>query len=147
MFRMRAPRIASGQPFSSRPRREKDNSMQIPAILQGDALKRFLQGAAAGAVATVVIGFAWGGWTLGSTARQMADDRAKIAVVEALAPICVDKFQHATDATVNLAAFKKVDTWQRGDFIEKGGWATMPGSTTADSTVARACARALNIIK
>jgi hypothetical protein len=77
----------------------------------------------------------------------MTDDRVKIAVAEALTPVRVDKFQHATDATVNLAAFKKVDTWQQGDFIEKGGWATMPGSTAANSAVARACARALDIIK
>ena len=121
--------------------------MQTPAFLQGDSLKRFLQGALAGAVLTGVIGFAWGGWTLASTARQMADDRANVAVAEALAPICVDKFQHSADVVVNLAAFKKADRWSQGDFIEKGGWATMPGSTTADSAVARACARALDIIK
>jgi hypothetical protein len=35
--------------------------MQIPSILQGESLKRLLQGAAAGAVATMVVGFSWGG--------------------------------------------------------------------------------------
>ena len=42
--------------------------MQVPSILQGESLKRLLQGAAAGAVATIVVGFYWGGWSLGSTA-------------------------------------------------------------------------------
>ena len=40
--------------------------MQVPSILQGKSLKRLLQGAAAGAVATMIIGFNWGGWTLRS---------------------------------------------------------------------------------
>ena len=31
--------------------------MQIPSILQGESLTRLLQGAAAGAVATIVVGF------------------------------------------------------------------------------------------
>lgn len=31
----------------------------------------------------------------------------------------------------------------RGSFIEKGGWATLPGSTTLSPGVARACADVL----
>jgi hypothetical protein len=46
--------------------------MQVPSILQGESLKRLLQGAAIGAVATIDVGFSWGGWSLGSTADRMA---------------------------------------------------------------------------
>ena len=35
--------------------------MQVPSILQGQSLTRLLQGTGAGAVATIVIGFNWGG--------------------------------------------------------------------------------------
>jgi hypothetical protein len=56
-------------------------SMQVPSILQGDALKRLLQGAFTGFLATVVIGFGWGGWTLGSTAKEMAGKGASRAVI------------------------------------------------------------------
>ena len=35
--------------------------MQVPSILQGKSLMRLLQGAAVGAVATMIIGFNWGG--------------------------------------------------------------------------------------
>ena len=35
--------------------------MQVPSILQGESLTRLLQGAAVGAVATMIIGFNWGG--------------------------------------------------------------------------------------
>jgi hypothetical protein len=47
--------------------------MQVPSILKAPSLTRLLQGIALGAAATMVIGFYWGGWTLGSTAKQMAE--------------------------------------------------------------------------
>ena len=34
--------------------------MQVPSILQGESLKRLLQGAAVGAIATIFVGFSWG---------------------------------------------------------------------------------------
>ena len=46
--------------------------MQVPAILQGESLKRLLQGAAAGAVATMFVGFYWGGLSLASIADNIA---------------------------------------------------------------------------
>ena len=45
--------------------------MRIPAILQGEARTRFLQGIAFGAVAAITIGFIWGGWVTEGTARTM----------------------------------------------------------------------------
>jgi hypothetical protein len=121
--------------------------MQMPSILQGDSLKRLLQGAFIGFLATVVIGFGWGGWTLGSTAKEMAGKSASSAVISALAPICVDKFQRAAGAAANLAELKKVSSWQQATFVEKGGWATLPGSDEANSSVARACADLLDKLK
>ena len=35
---------------------------------------------------------------------------------------------------------KEIDSWERGDYVEKQGWATMPGDKEPDSRVARACA-------
>jgi hypothetical protein len=121
--------------------------MQLPAILQGDSLTRLLQGAAVGAIATIVIGFNWGGWTLGGTAREMAQKSANGAVVAALVPICVDKFQHAADSPTNLVELKKISSWQQGSFVEKGGWATFPGSASPDTAVARACGEMLASLK
>ena len=82
--------------------------MQLPKIFQGKSLTRLLQGAFAGFLATVVIGFGWGGWMLGSTAKKMVDQSTSSAIVAALAPICVDKFQHATEAKATLAELKLV---------------------------------------
>ena len=71
--------------------------MQAPSMLQGESLKRLLQGAAAGAVVTMFVGFYWGGWSLGSTADKMAKERSELAVVAALAPVCADKFRALPD--------------------------------------------------
>ena len=106
-------------------------------------VKPAVWGAVVGAVAFAVVGFSQLGWTLGSTAEKMATQRAAAAVVAALAPICVEKFQQQTDAVAKLVAFNKVSSWNRRSVIEKGGWATMPGSDTPNSAVASACAEKL----
>ena len=41
-----------------------------------------LQGVAIGAIASMVIGFSWGGWMLGSTANRHAAEQASTAVVQ-----------------------------------------------------------------
>ena len=118
--------------------------MEIPSILQGQSLTRLVQGAVAGAIATMIVGFNWAGWTLGSTAETTTTERAASAVVAALAPICADRFRQAADATVNLTALNKITyAWDRGTFVEKGGWATMPGAASPGTGVAGACAELL----
>jgi hypothetical protein len=121
--------------------------MQLPPILQGDSRTRLIQGAFAGFLATVVIGFGWGGWTLGNTAAKMAEQSAKNAVVSVLAPICVDNFQHAATAKATLAELKATDSWKQDTFIAKGGWATFPGMETPNDNVAEACAKLLSALK
>jgi hypothetical protein len=137
-----------GYPLHSlRKIRAKGNAMEMPTFLRGDAPTRLLQGAAAGAVATLIIGFNWGGWVTGGTAKDMVQRSTTSAVISALSPICVDKFQHSTEAVSNMVELKKVSSYQQGSFIEKGGWATLPGSDTANSSVARACAEMLSSLK
>jgi hypothetical protein len=120
--------------------------MQLPPILQDQSLKRLLQGAAVGAVVTMIVGFNWGGWSIESTAAKRADEASRSAVVAVLAPICVDKFQRSADVTNNFVELKKVSTYMQGDFVEKGGWATSPGSNP-NSAVAQACAIMLGNLK
>ncbi len=107
--------------------------------------KPALWGAAGGAVAAMVIGFSWGGWITGGKAEATAVQRVNDAVVLALAPMCVEKFQRAGDAPANLTALKKIDSWSQGEFVEKGGWATSPGKSSPEqvSAVAKACATML----
>ena len=107
-------------------------------------VKPAVWGAVIGAVALTVVGFSSLGWTLGSTAEKTATQRAETAVVAVLAPICVEKFQQQTDAPAKLVALNKVSTsWDRRSLIEKGGWATFPGTDRPNSAVASACAEKL----
>ena len=93
--------------------------MQNLAWYQGESLKRLLQGAAVGVVATLAIGFGWGGWMLGSTAKTLADNTASSAVVAAIAPICADQFQRSADAANNLTALKKTELLATGGVCRK----------------------------
>jgi hypothetical protein len=52
--------------------------MQVPSILQGEPLKRLPRGAAAGPVATIVVGFNWGGGSLGSIADKTAKEWSEL---------------------------------------------------------------------
>lgn len=121
--------------------------MNLPPILQGESLTRLLQGAAAGCLITLVVGFGWGGWQLHSKAQKMAQDSATSAVVAVLAPICADRFQHATGATATLAKLKATDSWKQDTFLVDGGWATFPGSSEPNRNVAEACAKMLSELK
>ena len=119
-------------------------TMQVPSILLGESRTRLIQGIVIGAVASMVIGFSWGGWVTGATANKLAAEQASTAVVTVLTPICVEKFMQNADAQSNLAALRKISSnWQQGDYLEKGGWATRPGATSPDYELGRACAAKL----
>jgi alpha/beta superfamily hydrolase len=64
----------------------KETQMNTP-----EWLKPGLYGALAGAAALAIVGFSWGGWVTGGTAKQMAGDQARIEVVAALVPICMEQ--------------------------------------------------------
>jgi hypothetical protein len=112
--------------------------MQVASILQADSLKRLLQGATVGAVATMVVGFTWGGWSLGSTADKMAKERSDLAVVAALAPVCADKFRALPDAEAKTVALSKAESWKRGEEFPKE-FVTLPGETYRSSALVNAC--------
>ena len=100
----------------------------------------------ASVVLTMIIGFAWGGWVTGGTARSMAEKIAEDAVVKRLAPICVVQFKRAPGKDQKLKELEKTDSWQRSEYVEKQGWATLPGEEKPDSKVASECVRLLMLI-
>jgi len=97
----------------------------------------------ASVVLTMIIGFNWGGWVTGGTARTTAEVMAQDAVVKRLAPICVVHSGRDPAKAVKLVALKEESAWQRGEYVGKQGWATMPGEQEPDSRVAQACATLL----
>lgn len=95
------------------------------------------------AVFTMIVGFTWGGWVTGSTARSMAQGSGEAAVVSRLAPICLVQFEADPQKSEKMKGFKEVSAWQQGEYVKRQGWATMPGEDVADTKVAEACAKLL----
>ena len=109
--------------------------------------KTFLVWACIGtAVATMIIGFSWGGWVTGGTSRTAAATAGDVARGELASAICVERFNAAPDAGAKLIEFKAItEGYKQRQFVEAGGWATMPGQTSPDSRSVQACATALAV--
>ena len=104
----------------------------------------FVWGVALGAAALAIVGFTWGGWRSSGAAERLAGTRAEAATVAALTPICIAQFQSSPKAAATLTTLKETRSWEQGDFVRHGGWATMPGATGEPSAaVANACAEEL----
>lgn len=97
-------------------------------------------GCLVGAIAVVVVEFSTGWVVTSGSAEDMAKRKAEEAVIISLTPICVAKFKQEADRQALLASLKAESTWERGDFVEEHGWATMPGSQQPHDLVAEACA-------
>ena len=95
-----------------------------------------------GAVIAMIIGFAWGGWTTAATTQKMSDK----AVLASQAAICVAQFMKQSNHEEKLKEIGDVSSYQRADFIEKGGWDKMPGQEKADYGVSRACAYWIDLL-
>ena len=95
-----------------------------------------------GAVIAMIIGFAWGGWTTARTTQRLGEE----AVLAARAAICVAQFMKEPNHEEKLQELGKLISYQRGPFIEKGGWDKMPGEEQAGPMVARACADGLEVL-
>ena len=77
-------------------------------------------------VATMIVGFAWGGWVTGGSAQDMAEEAAEQAQAQIAAAVCVDRFMAAADAGLQLASLKEnTSSWRQENFIEDGGWAAI----------------------
>jgi len=97
-------------------------------------------------VLTMIVGFAWGGWVTGGTARKMAGVVAEDAVVDRLASICVAQFNQDPGKDQKLIALGETGSSQRRSYVQDQGWATMPDEERPDRQVADECVRLLMLI-
>jgi hypothetical protein len=108
--------------------------MKIPV-----EVKPGLWGAAGGAIAAIVIGFAWGGWVTGGTSEKNAGVAAQTAVEQAFVPLCVSKGEQHPDQLILL---KKENPYSRHEFVIKAGWVSDVAEKYQRS-VAETCATAI----
>ena len=95
-----------------------------------------------GAVVAMIVGFGWGGWTTAATTQKISEE----AVLASQAAICVAQFMKDQNHEEKLKELEKVSSYQRSDFIEKGGWDKMPGQEKASYGVSRACADGVELL-
>ena len=104
-------------------------------------IKPSITGAIVGSIATIIVGFSWGGWMLGGSAERMAKQRSAEAATQALVPVCVSQSKGDQQKLEEFAGIRYA--YERREFIVKAGWATMPGAESPNRDVAAACAEAL----
>jgi hypothetical protein len=98
--------------------------------------------AMAGLVVPLLIGFGGGFWVTKGDAQRMANE----ALLGARAKICVAQFTDAPNYQERLKEYKALDYSGRGAYLQKGGWARMPGEEKANDTVKESCARGLEAL-
>ena len=76
-------------------------------------------------IATMVVGFTWGGWVTGGSAQERADEAAEQAVAELAADICFKRYLASPDVRVNLTALNEESSYRRSGVLEDGGWVTL----------------------
>ena len=109
--------------------------------MKKEVIKPMVQGIVIGAIVVVIVIF-WTGWAVTSgsaevTGKQMAKD----AVVGNLLPICVEQYLQDPNRLERFAELKKKSSYQRDDYVNEIGWATMPGAESPVRGVADVCAK------
>jgi hypothetical protein len=105
-------------------------------------IKYGVWGLICGAIISMIIGFGWGGWSTATTAQKISDE----AVLASQSAICVAQFMKQPNHEEKLKELGEISSYQRSNFIEKGGWDIMPGQEKAGYFVARACADGLDLL-
>ena len=94
-------------------------------------------------IATLIVGFGFGGWVTAGTAAETTEE-AKATARHALATaICVEEFMQAADAGSRLKQLKDASWYERDDILAASGWATMPDRKEPNIVVADMCATKL----
>ena len=102
-------------------------------------IKAFVGGAVVGMVVLLIVGFATGWVTTSGSAQDKAEEMAKQAVIDQLAPICVEQFLQDPNWRERLKELEAKGYWERSKDIEESGWAIMPGAESAAPGVAHEC--------
>ena len=101
----------------------------------------FIWGIVIGAIALLIVIF-WTGWVMtSSSAKEQSEKMVKEAVLENLVPICVEQYLQDPNKVEKFVELKEKSSYQRDDYVEEIGWATMPAAESAVRGVADACAK------
>jgi hypothetical protein len=111
--------------------------------MKKEDIKPFAWGMGVGALVLLIVIFSAGWVVTSSSAEAKAEEMVSEAVLGRLAPIAVTQFMQDPNKEEHLTELKELDYWKRSEYVQKQGWATMPGEKKADSKVAEECAKRL----
>jgi hypothetical protein len=115
--------------------------------MKKEYIRPFLWGGAVGAIVLLIVIFS-AGWVVTSGSAQMKSKQmVASALMDRLGPMTVAQFMQDPNKEERLADLKKLDYWKRGEYVQKQGWATMPGEKEAEGGLADECARRLVELK
>ena len=109
-------------------------------------IKPFVWGMAVGAIVLLIVVFSAGWVVTSGSAKAEAKAIATDAVMNRLATIAVAQFMQDPNKEKLLKEMKELKSWganNRSDYVQKQGWATMPGEKEPDGRIADEVARRL----
>ncbi len=118
--------------------------------MKKEYIKPLAWGMAAGMGVLLIVIFSAGWVVTSGSAKAEAKTMAADAVMNRLAPIAVAQFMQDPNKEELLKELKKLESWgenNRSNYVQKQGWATMPGEKGPDEQVADEVARQLNELK
>ena len=107
-------------------------------------IKPFAWGLGVGAIVLLIVIFAAGWVVTSSSSEAKAEEMVTEAVLDRLAPIAFAQFMQDPNKEGHIKEMEKLEYYgspNRGDYVQKQGWATMPGEKESDGRVAYECAR------
>lgn len=101
--------------------------------------KPAFNGVVVGAIAMAIVGFTWGGWVTGGTARKNSETETSSGIATALTPYCVEKSKSDPLGAAVLVELKAAGPYSRSGIVEKAGWATPLGADKPNTALAKSC--------
>ena len=98
-------------------------------------IKPFAWGLGVGAIVLLIVIFSAGWVVTSGSAEAKAKVIAQEAVIAHLAPIAVAQYMQDPNRKERLKELKELDSWKRGEYVQKQGWVTMPGSKTPNGII------------
>lgn len=96
--------------------------------------------AAGASILTMIVGFTWGGWVTGSTARSMAEDAAQASHAQLAAAICAENFRPVDGAHAQLAEMAEMASFTRTRHVQDAAWSVLPDGGRLSRDAASLCA-------
>lgn len=126
------------------------SNLKETTYMKKQDIKPFIWGMAVGMVVLLIVVFSAGWVVTSGSANAEAKAMATNAVLNRLAPIAVAQFMQDPNKEDRLKEMKELNSYgqnNRSDYVQKQGWATMPGEQEPDRGVADEVARRLMDLK